>query len=301
MFGSLAQALKLAMNLGRVWLSSRHTRSYVFSAFKNLNLVCRSSAKARFNVNHNLKLLKRKCKLKFKLNEDGSSLTNALCLMPSIFKNLNFNKSPLTLTLTLALTLTVFLSSCSKSVMPSEYAALVSSAESVCIQKQCLDNELCVRAFYKPHDFLVLNEVRSEEVNRDDYLRIKEELGDLIYVTFSYYTNSGENPVQYLLTGEPELNRQAVRQLIETNIAHSITAVANGSDTLSCVIHHLEQTYGMSPYESVNLAFSAPSDGSDWQSITLHYHDFLRSQETKTFHFNKSDIDRLPSLKLQRS
>lgn len=175
-------------------------------------------------------------------------------------------------------------------MLPSELMKYVTSNENGLIKSRKFE-DFEFTATYKPIDFVIATEARSDDLSTKSYNKIKKELTGLQYVDLSIRPISSQGNA---LSGNIEKQEEYYERLdyFVTYMQYDISLIQN-ADTLSPVLFHFERNYGLTPYSTVILAFETGMDKGD---KTLMINDQVLGIGRVNFYFKETDILAVPKL-----
>lgn len=74
--------------------------------------------------------------------------------------------------------------------------------------------------------------------------------------------------------------------------------LVEGMDTLPCVFYHFEQTYNLTPVNSMIMEFERKDPNADYKDVSLIYEDRMLNTGIIKFLYKSSFLNNLPQLKL---
>ncbi|MCH2229178.1 MAG: hypothetical protein MK105_02445 [Crocinitomicaceae bacterium] len=161
-----------------------------------------------------------------------------------------------------------------------------------------LHKELQVSAYefeaqYKPIDYIVAMEARTDEISELDYQSTKTELEGLEYFDLSIgglYENA--NALNANISSDEEYFSRLDYYL---TYARNDIFLAQDSDTLMPVIYHFERNYGISSKNKILLGFE--TEPTNLNDMTLVMDDQVLGIGRVKFTFSKEDLNAIPKLK----
>lgn len=186
----------------------------------------------------------------------------------------------------------VLLISCSGDLNVEEFHTWISQEENGLIQE--VENEnFKIEVQYKPQNYLVSLENRGKKLSKKNYeeeLQAKEELQ---YFNIKLISKTGK-PV--LKTNVQSKSEEDLRLQYYIGAFEHDIFLADGNDTLPCVLYHFERTYGALPFNNISVAFE--NNHKNTKDKTLLIADRALGFDLEQFTFNKRDIKNVPSLKI---
>ncbi len=179
-------------------------------------------------------------------------------------------------------------------LIPSQYADYVSNTENG-LRQQKQEGDLVFRMQYKPVDYTVVLETKTDDLTETEYEEIKQELDGAHYLSFSIGAPQKGKLLDLLAAGSDEAYGQLVQYLAVT--VREDFRLTQGSDTLNCIGLHYERNYGAQPWETLNLAFDTQPESTE--DLTLWYQDRLLGTGLHAFHIRQDALNNLPTLALK--
>jgi len=188
--------------------------------------------------------------------------------------------------------LMLVITSCQKDLLPSELITWVEDDEHQLIQVQDFESFEFI-AYYKPVDYVIAVESRTDELSTEDYHSKKRELEGLQYfdLKIKVKDHSGNAISGHLENEEDYYNRL---DYFVTHAQYDIQLVQD-TDTLWPKLYHFERNYGLAPYNTILLAFD---DTKKTNHKTLIINDQVLGIGKIKFEFNENHISSTPELKL---
>lgn len=185
-----------------------------------------------------------------------------------------------------------FLSSCSHQEMrPSELIEWVENEENGLRQSKNFEH-FGFEVIYKPTDYVIAMEGRTDNLSESKYQKLKTEIGDLQYVDIKIKTIGGEGNA---LSGNMETEEDYYSRLdYFVMYANQDISLIQGADTLAPMLYHFERNYGLAPYNTLLLGFDK-NNNSDSKTILID--DQIMGIGRIKFDFDNSDIKATPQLK----
>lgn len=155
--------------------------------------------------------------------------------------------------ITLALILAIGFSSCQQSVTPSELVSYVRKGKNG-LHKTKTIGSLSLDLQYRPVDYVIANEFRSNTIDSEAYQQRKNELGDLQYYNLKLgFTGNEEMDItKYNVTTDQELQERLY--YLSFHLKNDIRLI-QGTDTLAPVLYHFERSFDLSNHRTFVLAF----------------------------------------------
>lgn len=181
------------------------------------------------------------------------------------------------------------------SLSKDEYIAWIRDTDNGLHQTEKID-DLTFSVFYKPLDYVVLQELASARTSIDSFQTFTEQYEGLQYFTLSIKSDRSQDILKHNIRNDQDYyNRidyfsfrmQSDIQLIE------------GNDTLACRIFHYERTYQVAPYTNFVLAFEDTRYAGSFPARhdkTLVLHDQAFGKGIVKVKLKAKDINKIPQL-----
>ena len=179
-----------------------------------------------------------------------------------------------------------------KSVSPSEMINWV-EADKNGLKKIQRTKEIIFEVLYKPVDYIIAIENRSNQISNIKYSNLISELAGLQYLELRLmYNNNTEN----ILSGNIDSEEEYFERLdYFVTHARNDMYLVDGSDTLLPILYHFERNYGLTSQNKILLAYSNKSTKKDKHFFV---NDQIFGSGKIKFEFNIEDIKSMPVLKV---
>lgn len=186
----------------------------------------------------------------------------------------------------------IVLASCSKKeLLPSELIHWVENEENGLRKRQNFENYF-FEAKYKPIEYIIALEGRSDVITQGKYESIREELSGLQYLDLNIGTlRSDGNALSSSISSNEEYFERL--DYFITYARHDIFMV-QGKDTLYPKLFHFERNYGLAPKNTLLLGFDQIKTVSD---RILIIDDQILGVGRVKFMFENDKINLTPTLK----
>lgn len=186
----------------------------------------------------------------------------------------------------------LILASCGKEVLrPSDLIKWVDQEENGLVQRQNFENYF-FEAKYKPIDYVVSMEGRTDDLSEEDYSNMKSQLEGLQYVDLNIGTLSKTGNA---LSGEVESEDEYFQRLdYFVTYAQQDIFMVQGKDTLYPKLYHFERNYGLAPKNTLLLGFE---NGSSETDRYVFIDDKILGVGRVKFLFENEAIKSTPTLK----
>lgn len=185
------------------------------------------------------------------------------------------------------------------STPPSELSApdLVSFVqnENSGLKQHFTKNEFTYSAFYKPVDYIICKEQRSDKVETSIAKTKRRELQGMQYIDLRIAAkNINEELLKYNISPDNDYEKRI--KYCSFEIQKDLQLV-EGKDTIACSMVHYEREYGVTPYVTILLAFPINKKTMD-EDKTLLFDDKLFYNGLIQFVFSNKNIKNTPKLKI---
>lgn len=193
--------------------------------------------------------------------------------------------------------LIIVVSSCGEppTLLPSNYVQWVKNPENGLRQSKII-KELEFTAQYKPLDFIVAQEERTNTLSKELLQHRKKELGkDYLYYNFRIKNTKGQlSPVGSGAYSEGQYQR---RLAYFTFDMQRDLHLLHGQDTLPCTLFQFVRSYDVAPYVEFALGFKKETQTVLNQDITFVFEDPLLGIGTVKLLFDASNFKNIPTIK----
>lgn len=190
--------------------------------------------------------------------------------------------------------LSLYLLSCSKPLEPTQYIQWIEDPENGLLQR--IEREGVTYGLqYTPSEYLVLQSSENENLSVESVEEGKKNYESHLHFTLRIRPEKGKAmslPATSLNSGEPTDEAAYLLSGFTEDIY-----IKAGSDSLPCLMSHLEQSFGASPDYTFQLMFPKPRDFPR-EDLVIVFNDRLFKGETITFDFPSSSIKSTPTLAL---
>lgn len=151
--------------------------------------------------------------------------------------------------------------SCGKSeILPSELIHWVDDKENGLVQRQEFEHYF-FEAKYKPLDYVISMEGRTDHLSETKYATLKRDLEGLQYVDMTIGPLSGSGDA---LSSGIESNDEYFERLdYFVTYANQDIFMVQGQDTLYPKLYHFERNYGLAPKNTLLLGFAQGEENKD--------------------------------------
>ena len=191
----------------------------------------------------------------------------------------------------------MFCWSCQQSVDPIDLVHYVKATKNGLAKAKEI-GDIRVNLLYKPLDFVIANEFRSNQIKQDDYDSRKEELKGLQYYNLQV---SVPNHPKLNITNYRVANAEEQQQrlyYLSFYMKNDIRLI-QGQDTLAPVLYHFERSYDMAGHRTFVLAF-IENQSEDKTPIdrTLVIDSPIMGTGPIKLKIKEEDLKNIPTLKL---
>jgi hypothetical protein len=178
-----------------------------------------------------------------------------------------------------------------ETLKPSELIHWVNDSRNGLIQKQMINN-FDFEVLYKPTDYVIALEGRTDQLTEEAYTELKSSVGDMQYLDLKI--RSAADNTDALSGAIESQDDYYVRLDYFVTYAYQDIRLVQGRDTLSPLIYHFERTYGLTPYNTILLGFEKTESPGD---RTLIIDDQILGIGRVKFVFDEEKINETPTLK----
>lgn len=194
--------------------------------------------------------------------------------------------------------LIIFSFGCKGDLSPVDYVNWIEDeSNGVTVRKEIGDYFFAIQ--YKPLDYLAVKNLRKVAVTEEEISKEKEELKDLQYYTLQIGLNKGGADVLKANLSEGIEYSQRIEYL-SFQMQQDLSLV-EGGDTLACLLHHFERTYGISPYVNIVLAFERKKEEQippvEDEDKTLVFNDQIFDLGRVKLTISGDNLKNIPQLK----
>lgn len=179
----------------------------------------------------------------------------------------------------------------SQELLPKTFVQWIQNPENGLRKEKTID-DMVFSAQYKPYEYIVCMEERTEEIE-DSILKSKmNELNEMQYFDFKMMLKEEQKELlKYKITSQDEYDKRV--KYFAFQMQQDIQLI-EGNDTLSCELFHFERAYDLSPSAVFLLAFPKTTYAGD---KTLVVYDRIFNKGYIKFNFNNSQLQNLPKIK----
>jgi hypothetical protein len=176
-----------------------------------------------------------------------------------------------------------------------EYAMWIENTDNgLSIKKEIADFEF--RLIYKPIDYVIAYEYKKGGLQKDSIVKRKEHLKNYQYYTLKIKSTTDNELMRAGIQSDNEYYERL--EYFTSNMQDDMVLV-DGKDTLPCVLYHFERNYGVSPYNTMVMAFEDKVKQNEKTNDKLFiYDDKILGTGKIAIKINGTDIDNSPALKL---
>lgn len=191
----------------------------------------------------------------------------------------------------------VFAFGCSKqsSLSKEAYVSFVNSEESGLIKSKEI-GEFTFEAFYRPYDYIAIQELKKATLSSEEVASKKKELAGLHYLNLKIEGAPGLGLLETDATSDQDYN---LRLYYYTSEAQLDMQLIQDQDTMPCVLYHFERNYQLAPYNNIVLGFEPTNQEINYtKDIEFVYNDRVLNTGPIRMVFNADQLNTLPTLKL---
>lgn len=182
-----------------------------------------------------------------------------------------------------------------KELPPMEYVAWIENAENGLKVTKKVD-DIVFTLQYKPHDYLVLKESKKVSPAPEDIIKGKKEIEDMQYFTFQVGNEAGT--ADGLTAGINDDSERYGRIEYFTSAIQKDFKLVEGTDTLPCLLHHFERTFGLTPYTTFVLGFENRKRSEATDKVFIYEDKILQTGTIKIL-IPASSLNKIPQLTIQ--
>ncbi len=185
-------------------------------------------------------------------------------------------------------------SNTSLSLTPREYVIWVRDKENHLVKEKNID-EIKFSSLYKPYNYIVCNEQKTEEIKSTTLSESIKQLEGMVYFDLKIAIEDGQGELLKHKLSSPQEYQNRV-EYYAFKMQKDIDLV-NGLDTIPCALFHFERTYDIAPYSNFILGFSAKDVKKMKKDFSLVFHDKVFGKGIIQFHYTKEELSNVPKLK----
>jgi hypothetical protein len=193
--------------------------------------------------------------------------------------------------------LTRFFSSMTrKKLTPLEYVVWVENPDNGLKVERSWDHyKLTLQ--YEPLEYVTLKDIGKLEVTAAEFNKKKKEFGNYQYYLLTIKDTLGNE--ELLKSDLNDKNEYYSRVEYFSFEMQKDLLLAEGTDTLNCLLHHFERIYGIAPYATFILAFEKTKH-SDESNKTLIYSDRALGIGIAKIKIREENLENIPELVLKK-
>ena len=179
----------------------------------------------------------------------------------------------------------------SSRLKPSELIHWVNDEENALLQRKEFDNYF-FEARYKPVDYVISMEARTDKLSEDTYNELKSELDGMQYIDLDIGPMDKTGNVLSANTLSEDEYFERLDYFV--TYANYDIFMIQGQDTLHPQLYHFERNYGLAPKNTLLLGFGLGDENSDRDLVI---DDQVLGVGRVHFLFREEDIKSTPKLK----
>jgi len=193
--------------------------------------------------------------------------------------------------------ITLLLLSCNdqrKQLSPNDYIAWAKKSEKDLVKVKEIRGYRFTSKL-QPSELLVIknmNDIASQE-ELDSLNKIQRGIVNIVLDIGS--VNNQQSLLRANITDESEYYQ---RVFYYTSEVQRDLYLVEGTDTLRCAFYHFEQTYNLTPVNSMIMEFERINPDSEFEDLSLVYDDRILNTGIMKFSYKKAFLNNLPELKL---
>lgn len=186
--------------------------------------------------------------------------------------------------------------SCGKSTLvASDYVSWVNDPTNGLLKHKMI-TPLEVELLYKPIPYIIANEQRTNEINKEAYEARFKKLEGLQYYTLKLSIVGQEQDVTNFQVMD-QTQQQDRLAYLSFAMQEDIKLV-EGNDTLPCVLYHFERSYDVTAFRTFVLAFEQRATHKEEDKTLVLDLAYFKTGPIK-INYNRSDLSQIPNLKLK--
>jgi hypothetical protein len=179
-------------------------------------------------------------------------------------------------------------------LLPSEYAQWVQNMENGLKQEKTIE-ELDFSIQYKPYNYIICQEKRSDSIRTIDLDENVKELEGMEYYDFRIKVNNQDGELlKHKLSSSDEYKKRV--EYYSFKMDKDISLV-DGLDTIPCSLFHFERGFNAAPYSTFLLGFVTKRETDIEGDKTFIYEDKIFNKGIIKFSFSKNKLVNIPKLK----
>lgn len=199
------------------------------------------------------------------------------------------------LTTLLFIIFSLMIMSCSNSTLsPSEYVKYVADESNGLVKTKNI-GEVNVKVQYKPIPYVIANELRTNDIDKDEFEKREKELSSMQYYNLTLDITDARNILNYNVSNQS--HQQERIHYLSFGMQQDIRLMENGKE-LPCVLYHFERTYDISKERTFLVAFNQEESTKN-ATKTFILDSSVLGIGTIKIQFNGKDIQQLPKMKVQ--
>ncbi len=184
---------------------------------------------------------------------------------------------------------------CKQSAIPSDYVRYVRNPDNGLLRSKQV-GPVHIDLQYKPIPYLIANELRRNDISKEEFLpRQKELTGSQYYnLQLSVTDQPQANIINYRLRDETEIQKRLY--YLSFGMQNDIRLI-DGTDTLKPMLYHFERSYDLAPHRTFVLAFEQRPDNR-YKDKTLILDSPVLATGPLKLKIKADALQNLPDLKL---
>jgi hypothetical protein len=189
------------------------------------------------------------------------------------------------------------LTACEKSrkrLSPKQYITWAKSSEKDLVKKKEINGYKFISKF-QPAELLILKNMDESFTQAS-----VDSLKNIQYGIFNFVMDIGSaiDNQSLLRANISDENEYYQRVYYYTKEVQNDLYVVEGKDTLPCIFYHFEQTYNLSPVNSLVMEFQRKNPDTEYENVSLIYEDRMLNTGIIKFQYKKSFLNNLPQLSM---
>lgn len=148
---------------------------------------------------------------------------------------------------------------------------------------------------YKPYELVALEAIPTSNLNSKKFKNIAEEYSKLEYYQIII---SSQNNMDFLKADLSDDSEFESRVNYYTSQAQKDIRLLIEGDSISCLAYHFERTFGLTPYNTILIAFDNSYIKKHPSNRTIIFNDKALKTGWLKFNFKHGDIQSTPQIQL---
>lgn len=181
------------------------------------------------------------------------------------------------------------LTSCTVDTLsPKDFVYWVDNEDNNLIKKQRISN-LEYKLQYRPIDYIIAREFRTNTITFENYKKRKNELEGMDYFKFTLTSLEPNKTVFDMNTLEKN-----VLDYVSFEMAKDFKMKID-NELISCGLYHFEQQNGI--YNSIDILLGFPKTKNKSEEFSISFENNLNNEGIINFYFSSNELNRIPNMK----